>query len=419
MPPELGVGTRGTRAGSASGASVLRLFEYTARTADGERLKGHATARDEVELDRMLERQGLTLAHARATRRRETVHQHRLGHAHLVSFTTQLATLLEAGVPIVSGLRQLEARTRGRAPKAVIAMILRHLEAGLSLSEALDEQPHSFPEVYRAAVRAGEHSMELPAVLSRQAKQLRWVRSLRASATQALVYPAILSVAVTGLVLVLLTFLLPRLETLFPRDTVLPWQTRVVLCLSDVLVEHGLLIGGGVALALVGWFVALRVRRTRVLLSRLLLAVPRLGELLRMIATARFASTASDLHGAGCDAILTLTVAGETCGAAALADAFERVTGRVRQGHGIADSLEREPLMDPLLVQLVAVGEASGDLDGCLGRLARCYDEEVPTKVKWAMSFVEPLMLIVAACVVGFILLAALLPILELYESIG
>jgi len=412
MPPEM-------KTQEEYASTLPQLFEYKARAADGSKKSGQASARDEVELDQILERQGLTLSEAHVSKQATRQANYKFKHDQLVSFTTQLATLLEAGVPIVSGLRQLAARTKGSNAKGVIQTIVRHLEMGFSLSEAFEVHPRCFPEIYRAAVRAGEHSTQLPAVLSRQAKQLRWFKELRGSATQALIYPAILGLAVIGLVVVLLTFLLPNLTQLFPKDAELPWQTQYVLALSDWIRGNGITLSIGVVGLGISWAVALKYEKTRVFLSTVLLRIPRLGELLRMVATARFAATAGDLHQAGCDALLTLKVSGETCGSSALVAAFGRVHNRVRQGAGIAESCEKEPILDPLLVQLIGVGESSGDLDGCLRRLAVCYDEEVPIKVKWAMSFVEPLMLIVAASVVGFILMAAILPILDLYETIG
>ena len=396
----------------------LKLFEYTTFGADGQRSEGHLAARDEAELDRLLERKGLTLSKARRTQGGARSHRERFNHAQLVAFTTQLSTLLDAGVPMLSSLRHGAKRMQVSAGRGVVDSIVRSLEGGLSLSEALDIEAKSFPEVYRASVRAGEHSMELPAVLSRQAQQLRWVKEIRGSVSQALIYPVVLMVAVLGLVAVLLVFLLPRLTVLFPKDAVLPWQTRWVLALSDFAIEHSVLLGGGILLGVLTFVGAQFWKPTRCALSRLLLALPRLGELVRMVSTARFAATMADLHGAGCDVLMTLDVAGKTCGSAALQEGFARVAERVRTGATIAESLDQEPLMDPLLVQLIDVGEASGELEPCLRRVASCYDEEVPRKVKWALSLLEPLLIAGAAVVVGFILLAAILPILDLYDSI-
>ena len=409
----------GTRRGR-QGGSRAKLFEYTARRRDGTQISGRELAEDVESLDEQLESQGMLLIRARAIRRGKRSASKKLPRAQLVSFTNQLATMLRAGIPLITALRHL--RTRSKSPELgeLLDHLIRDLEAGETFHEALERQARSFPAVYRASVRAGEQSTELPEVLRRQAAYLQWVKDIKNSAVQALVYPAILAVAVLVLVVILLTFLVPRLVKLYPGGAAdLPRETRLVLGVSDFLAANWMGIVG-VSLALgVGFVVALRRPRSRRFLSRQSLRIPRLGEVLRMIATSRFATTASTLHNAGCEMVGTLSMAGATCGSAYLADAFQRVTDRVRRGATITESLEREDGMDPLLVQLVSVGETSGDLGGSLASLAECYDTEVPRAVKWALSLIEPIVIAVGGVIVLFILLAALLPIVKLYEVIA
>ncbi|NUP97311.1 MAG: type II secretion system F family protein, partial [Planctomycetaceae bacterium] len=143
------------------------------------------------------------------------------------------------------------------------------------------------------------------------------------------------------------------------------------------------------------------------------------GKVARQLATSRFSATAGLLQSAGCDVFTVLHVAGSTCGNASMGAAFERVCERVRRGQTITQALEHEPGMDPMLVQMVAVGEKSGELDHCLERLAAYYDEEVPRIVRRFLALLEPTLLVGAGVIVGFILLAALAPIFKLYETLG
>jgi general secretion pathway protein F len=243
---------------------------------------------------------------------------------------------------------------------------------------------------------------------------------MRATAVQALIYPAILLVAIAGLVVLLVTFVLPRIVKLFPAGKgELPVPTRVLLSISGFLAAHWmwllpLCIGGAIALAFV-----LRRPAVKQRWHGWLLRIPKLGTVVRQIATANFASTAATLQAAGCDVFTTLSVAAKSCGNAALQAGFDRVTLQVRAGQPISEALSREEGVDPLLIQMVAVGEKSGKLDECLDRLVKYYDEEVPRSVKRFLSLAEPLILLGSGGLVAFILLAAMLPIFQLYDKIG
>ena len=152
--------------------------------------------------------------------------------------------------------------------------------------------------------------------------------------------------------------------------------------------------------------------------DRCLLSIPRLGRVARQIATSKFACTASILQSAGCDVFTMLDVSAAACGNSAMARALRTATERVRRGSLLSEALAEETLMDPLLVQLVSVGEKSGELDRCLERIVRHYDDEIPRSVKRMLSLLEPALLVSAGGIVAFILLAALLPMFQLMETI-
>lgn len=395
-------------------------YEFLAAASDGRVITGQQWAESELALDRELEGRGLTLRRSRVVRQRARPCPGQLRRRELVAFSNQLATLVSSGVRLVEGLEGIAARTPRAGARVVARDLVERLKAGASLSEAMGEQPESFPPVYRASVAAGEASGALDSVLQRLARYLEWMESLRATAVQALIYPLILLHALVGLVGVLLYFVLPRILTLFPGGgEQLPAETRAVVAVSNFLRQNGLWLALGVALAGTAAAVALRVPRVREGWHALLLRVPKLGSLLRRIAAARFAATASTLQGAGCDVFSVLEVSGATSGNAALAAATARSAERVRKGATLSQALSEEPSTDPLLLQMVAVGESSGSLDSCLAKLASYYDEEVPREVKRFLAILEPAMLVGAGIVVGFVLLAALLPIFDLYEKLS
>jgi type II secretory pathway component PulF len=397
----------------------LKTFAYEAVSAEGKAVKGRARAADELELDRELENRGLHLGQARVLSGTRSRRKHRIPSGELLSLTTQLAVTTGAGVPLVQALQSIARRAASPESRALLEEIVLGLEQGQSLSQALEAHPLCFPLVYQASVHAGETSGALDVILRRLARHLEWTRSMRATTLQALTYPALLAVGILGLAVILLTFVLPRILKLYPGGAQdLPSQTRTVLALSELLCSHAVLLCGGLLLGGVALHVLRRTESGRIALGRALLAVPRLGGVALQIATSRFASTASILHNAGCDVFQVLHIAGETCGNAALRSGFRRTAEGVRRGLTITESLEREPLVDPLLIQLVCVGEQTGDLGGSLSKLVEYYDDEIPRLVKRFLGFLEPALLISSAGVVGYILLAALLPIFSLYENL-
>lgn len=396
----------------------MKTFEYTAVAESGARTRARARARSEAELDRDLESRGLLLTEAREVHGQRGQRNCSLSTTELMSLTTQLATVSGAGVPLVDGLRSIGSRLERAESRDLVDDMVAGLSAGESLSDVMTRHPRAFPEVYRSSVVAGESAGSLDTVLERLARYLEWTRSMRATATQALIYPTILMGAISGLILILLYFVLPRILKLFPGGQQdLPTETRIVLSISGFLQEHVFLLSGAAiafGVAFVTWFKTPRGRRA---FDGALLKVPKLGKVQRQIATSRFASTASILQAAGCDVFTVLGVGGKACGNAALEAAFARAAESVRRGSTISDGLEREPEVDPLLKQMVGVGEKSGELDSCLDRLVKYYDEEVPRSVKRFLAVLEPTLLVFAGVVVAFILLAALMPIFQLYEK--
>lgn len=395
-------------------------FEYTATDTSGKTSTGVLMAVDELDLDRQLEGRGLTLTKARHRKSSARGGRAKLTREELINFTTQLATVTGAGVPIVDGLNGIGQRMESEGARTLIGELVAGLEGGDGLSEVMKPYERAFPDVYRASVRAGESAGALDSVLFRLARYLDWARQMRATTIQALIYPGILLCAISGLIFVMLYFVLPKILKLFPggRDT-LPAQTQNVLAASDFVRENILALAFAGVLAGVGWVWAMKRPGPRAFVHTLLLRLPKVGRVAQKIATSKFASTAATLQSAGCDIFHVLQISSETCGNTAMSNAFQRATDRVRKGETISAALEKEPLVDPLLVQLVSVGEKSGNLDGCLERLVAYYDDEVPRAVKKFLALLEPAMLLSAGMIVAYILLAALMPIFQLYENMG
>ena len=216
--------------------SRSRLFDYKARRTDGTEVVGRATAGGELELDRLLQRDGLVLISAELSRAGRGSEALRMPRQELTAFTNQLATMIQAGLPLLQSLQHLAAHSRTKQARTVIRSILRQIEGGASLSEAFDAHPNVFPGTYVAMVKSGEMSTSLPEVLRRQGKYMEWVREVKGITKQAMIYPTALSLAIVVLVVILITFLIPALVGLFPggHDD-LPEQTKWVMALSDFM----------------------------------------------------------------------------------------------------------------------------------------------------------------------------------------
>lgn len=397
----------------------METYEFIAAAPGGDQVRGIQVAEDELALDRALERKGLLLTSAIAMSEGRSRSKAKLTRDELVSFTTQLATVTSAGIPLIDGLRGIGKRLTNPAGQELIERMVHGLEAGNSLSQVMEPFPRVFPTVYSASVRAGESSGALDMILTRMAGYLEWARAMRSTAIQALIYPAILMCAIFGLILILLLFVLPKIMGLFPAGAELPWQTQIVLGASDFLRAHVILVGVGLGGGVVGLISAWRVPRVKLTVHSFMLKVPKLGGLMQKLAMSRFASTTATLHRAGCDVFTMLEIGSETCGNAALSAAFDRAIVRIRRGEPISAALEHEPQIDPLLIQMVDVGEKAGALDRSLEKLADYYDDEVPRAVKKFLALMEPCLLLGAGGIVAFILMAAVMPLFELYENIG
>ncbi len=396
----------------------MKTFEYVAVTVSGRRTQGIKVARDEIDLDKMLDEKGLVLIDATILSHRKRSRRISIARGELVTLTTQLATVSGAGVPIVEGLEGIGERLEHHGGRDLVQRMVADLRAGHSLSESMEAQTRVFPPVYLASIRAGESSGALDLILERLARYLEWAQAMRATAVQALIYPTLLLLAIIGLIALLLLFVLPRIMGLFPPGSELPWQTQVVLGVSSFLRHHIWQVGG--LLALLGGSLTFlwRDSRGKLLVHTVLLKLPKVGPLVNKLAMSRFASTASTLQAAGCDVFTILKIASDTCGNSAIAAAFERSVEEIRHGKTMSEAFEQEGSIDPLLVQMVHVGEQAGALDVTLEKLAHYYDEEIPRAVKKFLSFLEPSLLLGSGAVVTFILLSALLPMFELYESI-
>ena len=299
-----------------------------------------------------------------------------------------------------------------------MAVRARVLE-GQTLASALDEFPHTFPDLYRATVAAGEQSGHLAAVFERLADYTESRQQLHQKISLALVYPVLLTGVAVTIVIGLLAYVVPQVVQVFvSTGQTLPALTRGLIVLSDFLRDYGVLLAVIVLLAVVGTALLLRRPGPKQQWQRWQLRLPLLGRLLRGINTARFARTLSILSASGVPVLDALRISAQVLSNLPMRMAVERAAGRVKEGEGLQQALSSSGYFPPLTLQLIASGEASGKLEPMLERAAQQQERETETLISAVLALFEPLLILLMGGIVLTIVLAILLPIFELNQMV-
>ncbi len=343
----------------------------------------------------------------------------RISTAELVLLTRRFAMLLEAGLTLEQCLDALVDQCEGDVSRRILVAVRSEVLAGHSLAAALDAYPSSFPELYRALVRTGEVSGDLALVMSRLADYLERRQQARQSAGLALLYPVI--VAAVGLLIVagLLAYVVPQVVEVFQRNhQSLPWLTRAMLWASEFL--RGNIIAIGIVAA--GFAAAARAAYAREALrmkwQRLVLRLPVVGALAQGLDTARLASALAILVGSGVPLVQALAGAARIVAALPLRRAIEQASASVREGTSLHRALGSTRLFPPIFVHLVASGEATGRLAAMLGQAAKQQEMENEARLQLWMGLLEPALIVAMGLVVLLVVLAILLPIIEVNHLI-
>lgn len=325
----------------------------------------------------------------------------------------EVATLLGAGISLVDAISTVCEQHKGDFRSALL-LLRERVSAGVGLAEAMAEQPEVFDPLCIHMAEVGENSGTLETVLDQWAEFKERSLALKDRVITALLYPTFVLVIGIGVVLFLMTFVIPMLlENLLDAGRPLPWPTKIVKGLSDLLIHYGGLLGILTGGAVVGLVMAVKSPRGRRLWHRLLLRVPLLGTMARKQAIARIAMVIATLLRSGVEFLRALEVTGRSVGNSLVSDALAEVGREVAAGQEIGRALEKTGIFPPLAVQIFTVGQESGRLEEMLDRLAADYDRQVTRMSERLTAALEPILIVTLAVFVGFILLATVLPILE------
>lgn len=339
--------------------------------------------------------------------------------AELGMATRQLATLLDAGLPLEQALSALIEQTEVDPVRRVLAGVRAEVLGGSSLAQAMERYGSIFPEVYRALVRAGESSGDLVAVMSKLADYTENRHALQQKVILAFIYPAIITVVALLIVSFLLMYVVPQIVVVFEHSKqALPLPTRMVMFISASLRETWPFLLLLAAAAGAGGHVLLKRDTVRFGWHLRLLQTPLIGRLMRSVAAARMASTLSILVGSGVPLLTALREAGRVLGNLPMRRALEEAALKVREGVGLSRALAASGLFPPILVHLIASGETSGKLDDMLDRAAVVQEREVSAFVSILTALLEPALILGMGLIVLFVVLAILMPIIDMNQLV-
>jgi general secretion pathway protein F len=334
--------------------------------------------------------------------------------------TRQLATLLGSGLPVESALATVAEQTDKDRVKATVLGVRSKVLEGYPLARALEDFPQSFSTMYRATVAAGERSGHMERVLTRLAdyaeNQQRFVQTL----FQSLMYPVLVVLISLGVVAVLVAYVVPKVVTVFESTgQTLPLLTRILIGVSDFLVGYWWLLLAAAAGGVLGFLYWLRLAENRYRFHGFLLRLPLLSRVLKGINTARFSRTLSILNGSGVPIVEGMNIAASVMGNLSMRRSVETAAQRVREGSSIHGALKLSGYFPPMTQNLIASGEASGELEEMLDKAAEIQERELETSVGLFVSIFEPMMILFMGLMVLMIVLSILLPILDMNNLVG
>ncbi|MEQ3724097.1 type II secretion system inner membrane protein GspF [Alcanivorax sp.] len=329
--------------------------------------------------------------------------------------TRQLATLLKSGLPVEQALSAVSKQAANDRIERIMLAVRAKVREGYSLARSFESFPRAFPEMYRATVAAGEQSGHLEQVLEQLADYLETRHDTGRSVAQAMIYPAFIMVFASIVIMLMMTFVVPKLVAVFEgRDQALPLLTRIVMAMSDFARGWGWLLVLLIVVAVVIFMRAMRDPRFRLRVHQRLVNMPLVGTMLRAGDSARLASTLGILGRSGVPLVDALFIAAQVVGNLAVRNAVKNAAAKVREGGSLSRALDASGYFPPMLVQMIASGEASGELDNMLTRAADYQERELSSTISTMVGLLGPIMLLVMAGVVVMIVLSVMLPIMQM-----
>jgi len=338
----------------------------------------------------------------------------------LTTFTRQLATLVDAGLPLLRGLRVLEKQERDVVLKKILGELATSIEGGSTFSEALAQHPKTFNKLFVNMVKAGELGGVLEVVLKRLAEFSEKAQKIKGKVKAAMFYPVAVMIVAVGIMTLLMVFVVPKFKEVFAgMNMKLPGFTLLVLGISELIKDNILGTMGAMAAVVVVFMLAIRTKIGRLAWDKFQLKMPAIGPVITKVAIARFTRTLGTLVSSGVPILQALNIVKETAGNVVIANAVVKIHESVKEGETITAPLEGSGVFPPMVVSMVDVGEQTGAMPEMLLRISDNYDEEVDNSVAAMTSLLEPIMIVFLAVIVGSIVIAMFLPLIAMISNMS
>jgi general secretion pathway protein F len=398
-------------------------YLYKATTLSGQTLEGSMDGKDEETIVQNLHQLGYIPIRIISAQEKEVGLRlpafltQRVGVKNLLTFTQELSTLVSAGLPIDRSLNILGTLTENERLRETVRDVLKRVEDGSSLAEALGYHPRIFPKIYINMVKAGESGGFLETILSRLAQYLQSTKEVREYLISVMIYPLILTIVSGISIVILVTFVIPRFARIFSdMGQAIPLPTQIILSSSRLVTGYWWVGIGIIALIYFGLKMYTQDEERKLRWDRFKLRWVAIGDLIKKVEVARFSRTLGTLLQSGVSILPALNLVKEISQNRAISRSIAYIHDRLREGKGISRSLEETEVFPPLAVHMIGVGEETGKLDEMLIKVAETYEANVQNSVKRVVSLLEPLIILIMGAVVGFIVLSMLLAIFSINE---
>jgi type IV pilus assembly protein PilC len=401
----------------------MPIFKWEGKTVRGAVKKGEMEAASEGALRVHLRQQNIIPTKISAKAKELSISLpfgKSVNQRSIAIFTRQLATMIDAGLPLVQSLEILASQQEHKTFKNILRGVREDVEGGATFAGALKKHPATFNELYTNLVVAGEEGGILDNILLRLASYIEKAEALKKKVKSALVYPSVIVTVAIGVVAILMIFVIPVFETMFSSaGQTLPLPTLIVVLISKYFRKYIFIVIPAMVLAfyfLKKWH---KTDNGKAVIDRLLLKAPVFGSLFKKIAVARFSRTLGTMVSSGVPILDGLNIVSRTAGNKTIETAILNARASIREGETIAEPLGRSNIFPPMVIQMIAVGESTGALDSMLGKIAEFYEEEVDVAVANLTSMLEPLLMIFLGVVIGGVVIAMYLPIFSMASAVG
>ncbi len=400
----------------------MPAFTYTARALNGDLKTATIEAPNRDEVVAQLRKQRLNVVKIDEAKAAAEVKKKKPGKItmrDIVIFTRQFSTMINAGLPLVQALDILAKQSENKALKEVTLAVVFDVESGHTVADALRKHPKAFSDLYVNMVAAGEAGGILDTILMRLATFMEKNDALVRKVKGAMIYPGVIMSVAAIAIVVLLIFVIPVFEKMFASvGLALPLPTRVVIGMSAFLQRYWWTVGAGIYAAFWSFKKYYASNDGKLVIDRLMLKAPILGDVLRKSSVSRFTRTLGTLIGSGVSILDGLEITAKTSGNRVIQDAIMESRASIAGGETISAPLQKSQVFPPMVISMIAVGEQTGGLDEMLSKIADFYDEEVDAAVSGLLALMEPVMIVFLGVVVGGMVVAMYLPIFDMINAV-